>query len=867
MKTSSLQFVGRQANGSVEKKHLVDGKYSIKDLVDIGKLRKLFEEFSKTTGFTTGFISYPDQEVLIATGWRDACTQFHRPCTASLEACRESNIYLTNCLKNLKELSIKPCSNGLVDGATPVIIRGKHLASVSTGQILFEPPDLTVFRKRARQYGFDEKAYLAAIRKVPVVSRQQFKQALKYLSDLAVFVAEEGLNSLRIGESSKLLRKENKRRRNSEHALKTSEEKYRTLFEGSLDAIFISGRDGRFLDCNEAGMRLFKYSSKNHLISMHPAELSPEKQEDGRDSETVARGYIKEVFKKGSCFFEWLHQRKDGTIFPTEILLSCVKMGEKTVIQGVLRDISERRSAEKSLRENSNLMNNIINSSTDFIFSKDTKLRTMLCNETFSQVFGKHPADLYGKTDIQNGWDPLYVKGDPARGIRGYEADDLAVLRGETVFIPAEIAPINGTIHFLETKKLPLKDSEGRIIGVLGVARDVTERRNMETRLIRANRVLRAIDECNSAVLRVKTERELVQEACKVIVGTGEYKMAWVGIPSQNRIKSIHAVAHAGLAGRLFKRASVAWSDTIRGRGPAGTAVRTKKAALFSNLQNMRLSAQLKRDAREQGWKSAIGLPMMIDGKCHGVLSIFSDDPDAFDEDQRQLLEGLVRNLINGIIMLRTRRERERLQANMLHLGERMQRDLGQELHDDLGQQLSGAALLAAVIKKNLGKSGNKLEEDAQHLVEILNSANATTRALAHGIYPVDLAPGGLRLALEELATRTSQLPGINCILKSGAVSRFRHHGAIHVYRIVQESMNNAIKHGHARNIAIDYFTAPHPHAVIVTSDGLPFPGAKNDGDGIGLPLMKYRARLIGARLEITRGKKGGCKVACTFPA
>ena len=228
----------RKVNDLVSREHLLDERYSIRDLVDITRLRRSFEEFSKVTGFTTGFVSYPDQEILISTGWRDACTKYHRHCPASAEACRESNIHLTTCLKNLKELSIKPCGNGLVDGATPVIIRGKHLASVSTGQVMFEPPDLAFFKRQAKKYGYDVKAYLAAIRQVPVVNKQQFKQVLRYLSSLAVFLAEEGLNALRVGES---------------------EEKYRVLFEGTRDAIIIRDSTGGFLDCNAAALRLFKW--------------------------------------------------------------------------------------------------------------------------------------------------------------------------------------------------------------------------------------------------------------------------------------------------------------------------------------------------------------------------------------------------------------------------------------------------------------------------------------------------------------------------------------------------------------------------------------------------------------------------------
>lgn len=128
------------SNVKLENSHLINGKYSIRDLIDIESLRKTLEKFSLATGFTTGFLEYPSQEILVATGWRDICTKFHRVFPESAKHCKESNIYLTKQLKDLKELNIKPCENGLVDGATPIVIKGKYIAYLATGQVLFEKP-------------------------------------------------------------------------------------------------------------------------------------------------------------------------------------------------------------------------------------------------------------------------------------------------------------------------------------------------------------------------------------------------------------------------------------------------------------------------------------------------------------------------------------------------------------------------------------------------------------------------------------------------------------------------------------------------------------------------------------------------------
>jgi DNA-binding CsgD family transcriptional regulator/ligand-binding sensor protein len=142
---------------------------------------------------------------LIATGWRDICVKFHRAFPGSIKNCKDSNIYLTNQLKEQQELNIKQCKNGLVDGATPITIKGKNIAYLATGQIFFEKPDIERFKKQAKMYGYDLKAYLEALSEVPVVSEDQFKNALSFLSELAMIIAEIGLKNLELKEKAREL--------------------------------------------------------------------------------------------------------------------------------------------------------------------------------------------------------------------------------------------------------------------------------------------------------------------------------------------------------------------------------------------------------------------------------------------------------------------------------------------------------------------------------------------------------------------------------------------------------------------------------------------------------------------------------------
>ena len=193
------------SNTELGNPHLVDGKYSITDLVDIEILHKVLDKFSLTSGFTAGLLEYPSRKILIATGLRSICTKFHRACPESAENCRDSNIHLTDHSKELQELSIKICRNGLVDGVTPIVIRGKSIAYLITGQILFEKPDIKRFKKQAEMYGYDLEPYLEALSEVPIVCEYQFKNALSFLKELSIIIAEIGLKNLELKERAKAL--------------------------------------------------------------------------------------------------------------------------------------------------------------------------------------------------------------------------------------------------------------------------------------------------------------------------------------------------------------------------------------------------------------------------------------------------------------------------------------------------------------------------------------------------------------------------------------------------------------------------------------------------------------------------------------
>jgi len=160
------------------------GELSLSDIIDVPTLQALFDDFYQLTRMSMAIIEL-DGTVLVATGWQDICTRFHRAHPDSCRNCIESDTILTTGVSP-GEFKLYQCKNNLWDIATPVMVGGHHLANLFLGQFLFDdqPPDIAVFRNQAEMYGLDIDEYLAALDRVPRWSREQVMTVLNFISGL-----------------------------------------------------------------------------------------------------------------------------------------------------------------------------------------------------------------------------------------------------------------------------------------------------------------------------------------------------------------------------------------------------------------------------------------------------------------------------------------------------------------------------------------------------------------------------------------------------------------------------------------------------------------------------------------------------------
>ncbi|NBB84925.1 MAG: PAS domain S-box protein [Bacteroidetes bacterium] len=229
--------------------------------------------------------------------------------------------------------------------------------------------------------------------------------------------------------------------------------------------------------------------------------------------------------------------------------------------------------------------------------------------------------------------------------------------------------------------------------------------------------------------------------------------------------------------------------------------------------------------------------------------------------------------IFTGII--RDITERRTLEREVLQASDRERRRIGQDMHDGLGQMLTGLGLISQSLAKSLAQENHTHAEQMQEITDLIKEADAYARGLARGLVPVELEMGGLTGALQRLAEQAERLFGIDCSLEhTGASTVGDADVATHLYRIAQESLSNAVRHGKASQVDIFLQVTPRQERLRVRDNGRGFsaehltPVALHEDEGMkrgmGIRIMTHRARIIGASLDIQGAEGEGTVVTCT---
>jgi PAS domain S-box-containing protein len=317
------------------------------------------------------------------------------------------------------------------------------------------------------------------------------------------------------------------------------------------------------------------------------------------------------------------------------------------------RETTQYKRAEMELAESEERFRSLAENSADLIFRIDLKSCITYASPALQQ-FGYQPEQVINEP---------FSKFIPPEALPRAMAEMQRLKAGEEVrLFELKLYRGDGTLADTQINATPLL-RDGKVVGLQGMARDISELKRAEVELRRLNRVLKALGDSRQATILARGENEYLDQVCRIIVEDCGFRMVWVGYAEEDQARTVRPVAQAGLGRDYLKSVRMTWDDSDLGRGPTGTAIRTGRMAECRNMPADPAFAPWRAQARKHGYASSLALPLSAEGKAFGALTIYSPVPDGFSEGEIAMLVELAEDLAYGIITLREKVAREEAEA------------------------------------------------------------------------------------------------------------------------------------------------------------------------------------------------------------
>ncbi|MEW6519816.1 MAG: PAS domain S-box protein [Thermodesulfobacteriota bacterium] len=492
------------------------GDYRLADLLDLAIIQKMADAHYRAAGMPIGIIDAIDGSVLVGAGWQDICVKFHRADPLSRERCRESD----NCIKDRLvqgEACRYKCKNGLWDIGVPIVVAGRHLATLFLGQFFYEgeAPDREFFTRQAHEFAFPVNDYLAALDRVPVFSRAKVDYILEYDKALVDFIADLAERALLKIEADEKIR--------------DSERKFHTVFDQSFQFLWLLSTDGRVLEANRAALA-FGGVAEADVIGRPFWETfwwahSPALQEKIRLA-------VQEAAKGELVRFETSHPAADGKLHYVDFSLNPVKDETDRVIMLMPegRDISERKRAEEEIKRQAEFLQILIDAMPYPVFYKDRHGRYLGCNRAFERFFGILREQMAGRTvyDI--------APQDLADVYR--RADEELFAHPGTKTYEGSIQSADGVRHDVIFHKATFAGPDGALAGLVGAAVDITERKQAEKDRLANLRFFEYMDRVNRAMQGANDLDQVMSDVLEEMLTIFDCDRAWLVYPCDPGVAS-----------------------------------------------------------------------------------------------------------------------------------------------------------------------------------------------------------------------------------------------------------------------------------------------------------------------------------------
>ena len=628
-------------------------------------------------------------------------------------------------------------------------------------------------------------------------------------------------------------------RKEAEKALAEKASETNAILEGTHDGILIADVETRRFTFGNRAICVMLDVTPEALLNMgiediHPQELLPDLV---RKFDAMASGEL-------SLAENVPLLREDGSTIAVDITASSIVIKGRKCNLGIFHDISERKGAEERFR-------GLLESAPDAMVIVDKHGLIVLVNAQAVKLFGYTRDEMIGHS--MEMLVPERVRAHHVGQRANYSASPDARPMAPGMELSARRK--DGSEFPVEISLSPLDTANGML--VISAVRDISEQ-------------VRIKHEIQHARNLAESTLEAVPASVAVIDGTGT-------IVSTNRTWAEFAEDKGcsfktwGVGANYVAACDAAAKNGVEEAARFAAGIRDVMSGTAPSF-SMEYPCHLPT---RQRWFVGYVTPFSGNGPHSAVIA-------HVDVSERKIAEEVIQRLneeLEARVEQRTLQlqqlnselqkqisARKMLEKEILHISEREQQRIGQDLHDDLGQQLAGIRLLSEVMQSRLAKQGSSEVKNAGEIASMLKEALSLTRSLSRGLHPVALQVGGLPAALDELATRTSQMFRIDCRCKCPRVIEMDNTTATHLYRIAQEAVTNAVKHGLTKEIDLELSINPHHTVLSVKDQGKGIAELNPKRKGMGTRIMRYRSDMIGGILEILRNPSGiGTAVVCTI--
>jgi len=275
-------------------------------------------------------------------------------------------------------------------------------------------------------------------------------------------------------------------------------DKYWAIFQSSNDAIMLIDENG-YIDCNDTTLSIFGPITKEQFLQMHPSDLSPLEQPDGKSSKDAARKHIQIAMEQGVDRFRWMHMRTDKTVFPADVLLNRFESKGTKLIAAVVRDISEQEQTAEALKKSQDKYRFLVENINDALFSVDNQGSITYISPAIQAIIGYAPEELIGKHFLE-----IIYPEDKNALIQRFDK----LLSGVIVPMEYRLVTKNNDIRWIRSFSRPVYQ-KGKATGITGVITDITKRKQAEQALHEAYDDLEFIVEKRTSELRTINEKLL----------------------------------------------------------------------------------------------------------------------------------------------------------------------------------------------------------------------------------------------------------------------------------------------------------------------------------------------------------------------